>query len=216
MSSRQIYDIPYKEWTDQSRTKLKKKISDNYNHRLIACTKTINKSLQKNFPKSNVSVFKIPESTMNAALAKLYHEVDTWPGVDLSTVRQTKKKLSEWKFEDYFQRADNWWNRYKSIWIGDHLFYPLFHTEIAMFIKYNGCEYCAQAGSADIKNLDQELLIYVLIRDIMNAEIKFERAKKLPLILDQSYTKSELLQRLFKRIGDKYDIQFAMPSLTSV
>ncbi len=218
MSSRESLDQKYEEWKEQSRVELKQKIRHNYNERLKASIKTINKSLNKYFPNSKVSIFNISDQDINTALQQFYQRVNMWGGVDLSTVRGD---ITKWQFNAYHKRADNWWNRYKAAWIGDYLFHPLFNQQIDHFIKYNGCRYCAATAaeqSDDIKtdNLDHELLKYMLIRDIMHSLVKFERTRKMPLILDQSYTKSEYLQELFKEIGDKYGIEFKMPSNLSV
>ena len=225
MSSRIINDNKYNEWAKLSRVQLKNKIRENYSKRCKACENVINRSLNRFFPKSNIS-FKISESTNHQALHQLFSEVDKWPGVDLKAVQQKKKKLSEWKHKDYHERADNWWNRYKAEWIGNYLFYVLFTIEIDQFIEYNGCKYCMSANNISqnnnnnaqniITDLNKKLLKCILIRDIMATEIKFTRAKDLPLILDQSYTKSNLLIEFFKSIGDECNMKFKMPPKSTV
>eukprot|EP00486_Rosalina_sp_Unknown_P009555 CAMPEP_0201591782 /NCGR_PEP_ID=MMETSP0190_2-20130828/189853_1 /ASSEMBLY_ACC=CAM_ASM_000263 /TAXON_ID=37353 /ORGANISM="Rosalina sp." /LENGTH=706 /DNA_ID=CAMNT_0048050253 /DNA_START=1300 /DNA_END=3424 /DNA_ORIENTATION=+ len=96
---------------------------------------------------------------------------------------------------------------------------------IDRFIKYNGCEHCANAKanaekSTTVINYDHELLKFMLIKEMIEKkpkkikEVKFERSRGQPLILDQSYAKSEELEALFKEIGDKYSIPFDIPSST--
>ena len=219
-----ITDEKYAEWTQKSRAKLKPKIKNNYEERRQTSIDIINRSIHSHFPNSTISTFAISESTTAKAIKNFYHKVDSWRGVDLTTVKD-KGKLSKWEWKDYHQRADNWWNRYKAAWIGDFLFYPLFHKGIDHFIEYNGCEYCEEkAADTDTKtntgtdtiNYNHELLKFMLIKDIMNPQslVKFDRSRKQPLILDQSYTKSEL-EQLFKEIGQKYDIEFNVRSNTA-
>ena len=98
------------------------------------------------------------------------------------------------------------------------MLYPLLNTRIDEFIKYNGCKYCARADRSNSVDIDynHELLKLMLMKEVMKVpehgklkyEVKFPQSRGQPLILHQSYIKSEQLMELFKNIGDKYGVPY--------
>ena len=101
----------YEEWMEKSKIKLREIIKSNYTDRLEECTKIINQSMKEFYPNEIIPPFQISQSNINTALRKFYKHVNDWNGVDLHSIRKPMPT-----FQSYFQRANNWWNRYKSSW----------------------------------------------------------------------------------------------------
>ena len=135
MSRFGLSDQQYKGWTERAKIKLKATIKDNDNKRREKATEIIRKFLLESFPDSNVNapLFKIIQS--DTVLQEHYAKVDQCKGVTLDSVKDKDTTICTWTFKEHYQKADNWWNRYKAKWQGDKIYYPLFKARISEFIK---------------------------------------------------------------------------------
>ena len=189
-------------WKHASRDKLKDKIKSNLDLRGAKCEEIINSTLETcfNANNNNNNSFPFPiwtaESLINKSLVEMYKKVDNWKGVDILAMNKLPKN-----FNEYHKRADNWWNRYKAEWIGDYYFYPLLKHELQKYLL-RICQH----------NLAMtELLYFMILTNIINAEIHYHRAKAQPLILDQSFIKSKDLEQLFHDIGCNHQVNWDIP-----
>lgn len=207
-------------WKLRSKGLLRAKIKQNYDSRIHACENSINSTLRRLFPKSRIPTFSVSPSTQQQTVQKLNQQVDRWTGVDLKAVKEKSKSLDKWTHKDYHERANNWCNRWKAEWSGNYLFYTLFTKEMDTYIESNTYEISNKSqnnsnNSINNDKLNKKLLKCILIRDMMVEKVKFIGTRELPLILDQSYTKSNLLTEFFRSLGqinDQCSIPFEIPT----
>ena len=83
--------------------------------------------------KNNIKceLFVINESWRNDINGSMILKLKHWSGVD---VKACKNKINTW--QEYWDRADNWFNRNKGQWFGDYLFYPLFENKLISVCLY--------------------------------------------------------------------------------
>ena len=73
----------------------------------------------------NASSFLISSEFQESALNKLFTKFEEWSGVD---IKACKNAVQNWG--QYWDRADNWFNRNKAKIYGNHLFYPIVFRKI--------------------------------------------------------------------------------------
>eukprot|EP01083_Nonionella_stella_P181944 653226_1 len=184
----------YNEWKSKSKVQLRSKIEGNYIKRANKSVNIINSVIQQYIPATaRLPPFQLPSHAIRHSLDQLFEKINTWRGVDSTLLH---RKLNT--FQEYFLRCDNWWNRYKPEWIGDFFFYPLFNEYITQYITHNHVDH-------------HELLQFIILKRIFLSEIKFRRSKAQPLLLDQCYTKSCLLQRFLIDIGKQHSVEWVPP-----
>eukprot|EP01084_Bolivina_argentea_P153849 268238_1 len=215
------HDKQLTEWYGMAQSKLKNKISDNLKKRITTSVQAINYAIKHLLQDTNSNriwisihpntpiykyenifpLFTISQKLIDNALKELHNKVDNWAGVDVSVMNEPPKH-----FKKYWTTADNWWNRYKAEWIGDHFFYPLLQNELLAYIGI-----VTNNITANDKQYTQELIYFMALRKILHTEVSFNRARKQPLIFDQSFTKSDCLQQFFVQLGFQHSIDWSIP-----
>ena len=80
----------------------------------------------------NVSSFIITNEFQETALNKLFTKFEEWSGVD---IKACKNAVQNWG--QYWDRADNWFNRNKGEWFGDYYFAPIFRDHLKQVQQSN-------------------------------------------------------------------------------
>ena len=211
---------------EQSVFKLKAKIKDNLLIRLNTTIQCINHEIRDIFTDKKdyyfgltllnknellPEKFNVSPSLLSNALIELFNKVDEWPGVGISCVQ---KPLTQ--FKSYWIIADNWWNRYKSEWIGNYFFFPLFKDELFKYIlkitkSYKSLNYINKQRNEYELNSTRELLYFLILKKVMHSEVHFNRTRAQPLILDQSYEKSDYLRQFYHYLADEHSVPWTIP-----
>eukprot|EP01084_Bolivina_argentea_P153848 268237_1 len=210
------------QWRTDAKFQLKTKIRDNLNRRVVTFTQAIKcaikdliqhtktnriwSTLYPNTPiykyENTFPLFTISQTLIDSTLKELYNKVNNWRGVDITVMKEPPKH-----FKKYLSTADNWWQRNKSEWIGDHFFYELLQNELHAYIG----TITHQFIDGSEKQSTQELIYFVALRKILYTECSFNRARPQPLIFDQTFTKSDCLQQFFAQLGSQHGIEWNIP-----
>eukprot|EP01083_Nonionella_stella_P121587 365372_1 len=210
-------------WYKMAQAKLKTKITGNLQTRAVTAARSVNNTLRSicdstqshphwslifpNQSNHNYSTilppFMIPQGLIDNALVELTAKVDAWQGVNVQVMNEPPKA-----FRKYWTTSDNWWNRYKAIWIGDYFFYPLFHDILYQYITR-----LTRALESNIKyrRVVRDFLYFSVLHEILFAKITFNRARAQPLILDQCLTKSECFNHLLQYLGQHHNAEWNIP-----
>eukprot|EP01083_Nonionella_stella_P128368 388969_1 len=147
------------EWKEKAKTKLKNTIESNLNRRNIKLAQIVTATTKHMYS---------AQCLISASLSNIFTRVDEWRGVNISAMHTAPKT-----FEEYYRRADNWWNRMKAQWLGDYYFYPFFHTDLHQFM----------ANIPNNHSTSNEHMYFRILHAIFNTEIHYPRARPYPLIL---------------------------------
>jgi len=233
-------DQQIEEWHQMAQSQLKKKIKDNLKKRAENSAEAINYAInhiihdtQSNhiwsalFPTKSIDLyhdmvpsFVVPPKLIENALNELFKKVDSWKGCKIISMSQKPKD-----YKKYWTTSDNWWNRYKAQWIGDRFLCPLLQNALYEYIKGLTAKYTtSQYNNKSVINperieyeqhITNELLYFVALQNILHSEVSFKKSRAQPLILDQSYQKSEKLQQFFFSLGNKHGIDWSIPPNTN-
>eukprot|EP01083_Nonionella_stella_P077835 212750_1 len=175
------------EWKEKAKTKLKNTIESNLNRRNIKLAQIVTATTKHMYS---------AQCLISASLNNIFTRVDEWRGVNISAMHTAPKT-----FEEYYRRADNWWNRMKAQWLGDYYFYPFFHTDLHQFM----------ANIPNNHSTSNEHMYFRILHAIFNTEIHYPRARPYPLILHTTFIKSKSLKSLFHQIGVRTCIAWQVP-----
>eukprot|EP01083_Nonionella_stella_P276237 938479_1 len=214
LKSKVVQNTDYDMWKNESQKAMKPKVVQNISQRAPILEKTINKSIKDAIKQysdehfisvSSMQQFIFPQTLINSSIQSIFVHITQWKGVDVNALT---KKPTNWK--QYHKTADNWWQRYKSNWIGDYFIYPLLSKILHEYI-INITQQHYQTNNQQQMQLIRDRLFFYIFSEIMDAEVSFRQARKQPVILDQSFTRSKLLKEFCiakaNKHGEKWDIR---------
>ena len=178
----------------------------------------------------HIQPFQISSLFIHNVTSNAYPIIEKWKGVQIEAMQYVPRT-----FREYHKKAGNYWNTHTAKWLGDFLFYPLLNTELNQYIlrTVNIWSQNLKSGTkttvpseinihfasdkepySEVQQIEDkvqetaELLKVLILKEIFNAKIKFDRTREQPLILDQSFTKSKLFKQSLIELGDKYGVKW--------
>jgi len=192
----------YSKWKRDGLHKMKAKATQNVAHRSKAVEHVIT-GIARSWDE-NARTFQISKQFQLGALNKLFTKFQDWSGVD---VKACKNKVQT--FNEYYDRADNWFNRNKGEWFGDYYFTPIFHQHLR--------QYCTEiahsmySSDAQKESCFQSLLYAQILRRISYESIRFKQTRPQSLVIDQSLVQSNKLQSFLLDFASSHDAVWALP-----
>eukprot|EP01084_Bolivina_argentea_P071334 129720_1 len=228
-------DEKLQQWYNMSQVKLKERLINLLNKRIVSATQAINDAIKcivqdtssnhiwsALFPNKSIQkyndvfpLFTVSNAFIYASLIKFIKKVDNWAGVDVACMNQPPKD-----FRKYYKAAGCWWHRHKAEFFGTIFFHPLLENILKIYIvsvtdKYTITSCNKWITKQDEQMLTREVLYFATLHKLLHTEITFARARPQPFILDQSFEKSKEggknLKLLFETLGRQHGNDWVIP-----
>eukprot|EP01084_Bolivina_argentea_P032435 60022_1 len=205
-------------WHTESLTKLKPKIKFAILVRVQKLIQVINHEINILFndTKNNcfrstinhrIPQFKCSDTLIKSALDSLFKHIDQ------GFSKHLLHSINSYHF--YQLTINNYWNKYKSEWIGNYFCFPFLKDELFKYIETITKGFISIASKYTLitnkrneyeQNATRELLYFQCLKKIIFADIYInETNKSEPLILNQSYKESDYLSQLLQYLGEQHE-----------